>query len=100
MSAHYKNENTLANFHTKVRNRMKVSTASQITFIKHNSLIQHADMFKKAHEVLSSTSSYGSGSVEDTDDVILDENSNEKNQANDPFDEFDLDNEYAAFTFD
>jgi hypothetical protein len=43
--------------------------ASQIMFIKHNSLIQHADMFKKAHQVLSSTSSYESGSVEDTDDV-------------------------------
>jgi hypothetical protein len=31
---------------------------------------------------------------------ILDENSNEKNQSNDQFDEFDLDNEYEAFTFD
>jgi hypothetical protein len=57
--------------HTKVRNRMKVSTASQITFIKHNSLIQHADMFKKAKQVLSSTSSYGSESVEDTEDIKM-----------------------------
>ena len=83
--------------HTKVRNRMKVSTASQITFIKHNSLLQHADMFKKAHQVLSSTSSYGSESMEDTNEIIIDENGNEMNQIGDPFDEFDLGDE--AYTF-
>jgi hypothetical protein len=43
--------------HTKSRNRLKVSTASQITYIKQNSLIQHADLFKLKNRTEASSSS-------------------------------------------
>lgn len=32
--------------HTKLRNRMNVNTASQVTFIKHNLMLEHAHLFK------------------------------------------------------
>ena len=43
---------------------MKVSTASQITYIKHNSLIQYADLFKKRSSEESDTSSDESDDIE------------------------------------
>jgi hypothetical protein len=60
--------------HSKSRNRLKVSTASQMTFIKQNSLIKHADLFKlKQKTAVSSSSSLESFAENNENDNIIEE---------------------------
>jgi uncharacterized protein YuzE len=66
--------------HTKIRNRMKVSTASQLTYIKHNTIIQNPQLFKKPLETSSSLESEAMDAIEADENVMdeieVDENGN------------------------
>ena len=57
--------------HTKSRNRLKVATASQLTYIKHNTLIQNADLFKKRRGKIYSSSS--ESAIEEDDIINIDD---------------------------
>uniref|UniRef100_A0A915CXW0 Uncharacterized protein n=1 Tax=Ditylenchus dipsaci TaxID=166011 RepID=A0A915CXW0_9BILA len=37
--------------HTKVRNRLDVEMASKLTFIKHNLLLEHKDLFSRVRKM-------------------------------------------------
>jgi hypothetical protein len=66
--------------HTKIRNIMKVSTASQLTYIKHNTIIQNPQLFKKPLETSSSLESEAMDAIEADENVMdeieVDENGN------------------------